>query len=131
MGQPLNNLLQSAEIKKDSSLCVSQTIDDHVYIRNLLNDTNITTFQFAIRTVSPNGLRNLSFTLENCTNSLAEEYSKLIKYLNHRHTTDSMGWITFPSVVTLSANTSDIEVSELHRFSNLRFLYLSLDRSSM
>ena len=124
--QALNDLLQSAEIKKDSSLCVSQTIDDHVYIRDLLNGTNITTFQFTIRT--PDGLRNLSFTLENHTNTLAEEYSKLMKYLSQR-TTNSMGWISFPSVVTLSANTSDIKVMELHRFSNLRFLYLSLDQS--
>lgn len=111
-----------------SSLCASQTIDDKELIKDLLNATNINKFQFTVTISTSAGLHNLSFTLENHTYSLAEEYSKLMEYLSDYSTdrrADRWLFTTFPSVVALTAETSDIEVI-LPKFNNLRILYLTL-----
>ena len=125
-GQALDDLLQSAEIVVDSSLCVSQTLADKELIMNILDSTTIDKLQFTIAICTSDGLHNLSFTLENHTHSLADEYFHLIEHLSGYGR--AAEWTTFPSVVALSANTSDIKLTELHKFSMLRFLSLLFDK---
>ena len=105
-GEALGNLLSSAKVVVNSSLCMEYTDDvmnENDFIIDMLKNGNIHRFRLSTRIHRNESTFSywISVTFENQTNTLDEEYSKLMLYFsgNDNHNT------IFPSVTSLSIRT--------------------------
>ena len=118
-GTLLSDLLHSAEVVANSTLCVEYIAHTNNFIKYTLQSAIIQTFKF--HTIV-DGI-HYSITLQNHSQALSNEYLELMSCLHNNDTTCT----TFPSVVSFNISTKSKNMDLIKAFINLNSLYVNVD----